>query len=297
MLCAAWGATASVPLSGPLPPAAPLALLSAGGSAPSVGRERGAPPFCGVRVGPPSAMDPPVIISAGEEQEEEKEEYEEWLLAELGGGGGGARPSPCAGPASAAAICRGLVELLVADGAAAPGPPPSPGVAPAGGGALPPAGGSPLSFIGSRRLPVETASRVRPPVRVRVDPAVFAAHPRVRSVLARGLRVRVPASVPGVWRQTARSPLMDAAVADFVAAGVLVPGQPRACYPLFAVSKSVKVARLVYDLSIMTPHMSRRPCHLPSIEKALQAAADGYRFAIKLDLRDGFYHIPLAPST
>lgn len=53
------GVTVSVPLSGPLPPAAPLALLSAGGSAPSVGLERGAPPFCGVRVGSPSAMDPP----------------------------------------------------------------------------------------------------------------------------------------------------------------------------------------------------------------------------------------------
>ena len=42
--------------------------------------------------------------------------------------------------------------------------------------------------------------------------------------------------------------------------------------------------------------MPRRPCKLPSIERALQAAADGYRFAIKIDLRDGYYHIPLAPA-
>ena len=90
---------------------------------------------------------------------------------------------------------------------------------------------------------------------------------------------------------------MTRAIADFVEAGVLAPGRPRTCYPLFAVPKTASVARLVYDLSSLTPRMPRRPCALPSVKKALQAAAEGYRFAVKIDLRDGYYHVPLAVST
>lgn len=89
---------------------------------------------------------------------------------------------------------------------------------------------------------------------------------------------------------------MTQAVTDFLRAGVLAPGRPRACYRLFAVPKTSSVARAVYDLSCLTPYMPRRPCRLPSVERALQAAAEGYRFAIKLDLRDGYYHIPLSPA-
>ena len=157
-------------------------------------------------------------------------------------------------------------------------------------------GDSPLSFVGSRRLPVADDARVRPPLRVRVDAGVFAAHPRVQSVLARGLKVRMPSSVPVVWRPTRVTPLMTLAVADFVRAGVLAPGRPSACYPLFAVPKTASVARVVYNLSALTPYMPRRPCKLPSVVRALQTAAAGYRFAIKIDLRDGYYHIPLHPA-
>ena len=87
-----------------------------------------------------------------------------------------------------------------------------------------PVGDSPLDFIGSRRLPMDDGARVRPPLRVRVDPDVFSAHPRVWSVLARGLKLRVPSSVLAVWRPTRVSPLMTQAVTDFVPAGVLAPG-------------------------------------------------------------------------
>ena len=90
---------------------------------------------------------------------------------------------------------------------------------------------------------------------------------------------------------------MSAAVRDFVTAGVLRPGHPVACYRLFAVPKSLTVARLVYDLSNLTPLLPNRPCALPSAGKALQMSAQGYRYAIKIDLRDGFFHIPLAEST
>ena len=214
--------------------------------------------------------------------------------APVSAGDGASAVEPGRGDAPGAGdICRWLMELLVpvAGGARV--------ALPADGGAsseLPEDGASPLDFFGSRRLPVAEGARVRPPRRVRVDADVSAAHPRVRSVLARGLRVRVPASVPAVWRPTRVTALMTRAVPDLVRAGVLAPGRPVACYPLFAVPKTASVARIVYDLSALTPFMPRRPCKLPSIGRALQAAADGYKFAIKIDLRDGYYHIPLAPA-
>ena len=108
--------------------------------------------------------------------------------------------------------------------------------------------------------------------------------------------LRVPDSAPPVWLRTPPSRLMSSAISDFVAAGVLRRGVPSHCYRLFAVPKSADTARLVYDLSSLTPFMPRRPCHLPSVTRAVNAAAAGFRFAIKIDLRDGFYHIPLSKS-
>ena len=111
-----------------------------------------------------------------------------WELRELAGVG---RPPSGAGAASAAATCRWLTELLVRGGAAEPGPP-STFLSGADEADLPAPGGSPFGFVGARRLEVDSEARVRPPVPVRVDAAAFVAHPRVCSVLTRGLRVRVP---------------------------------------------------------------------------------------------------------
>lgn len=175
------------------------------------------------------------------------------------GDGGGVRP---------AAVCLEL--LLSSDAAAAVSP--SPPLTDGDGAALPAADGSPLSFIGSRWLPVDSEARLRPALCVRMDAAAFSAHPRACSVLSRGLKVRVPSSVPRVWRSTRRSAIMTKAVADFVTAGILAPGQPRACYPLFAVSKTVSVARLVYDSSSLTLHMPHR---LAPIFRPIAARGDG----------------------
>ena len=92
---------------------------------------------------------------------------------------------------------------------------------------------------------------------------------------------------------------MDSAIREFVHAGVLKEGiVPERCYRLFPVYKSPNEARLVYDLSSMTGHMPRRRCMLPSMNKALRAVAEeGRVWGIKIDLRDGFYHIPLAPNS
>ena len=179
-------------------------------------------------------------------------------------------------------------------------PPPSlppPSLAEAGDAGVPMAVESPLDFIGAQRLPLEAGARVRPPVAGRVNAELFAGHPRVRSVLTKGLKVRVPSTAPRVWHVTRRSALMTAAVTDCVAAGVLVPGRPRRCYRLFPVPKNKSVARLIYDMSSLTPFLPHRPCVLPTIERALEAAANGFNFGLKIDLRDGFFHIPLAEST
>ena len=108
--------------------------------------------------------------------------------------------------------------------------------------------------------------------------------------------MRVPGSAPPVWLRTPSSRLMSSAISDFVAAGVLRRGEPSNCYRLFPVPKSTDTARLVYDLSSLTPFMPRRPCYLPNVTRAVDAAAAGFHFAIKIDLRDGFYHIPLSKS-
>ena len=155
---------------------------------------------------------------------------------------------------------------------------------------------SPLGALADRRRPVSGSARVRPPVATRVDASLYSGHPRLRSVLTRGLRVRVPAAAPRVWAVTPRSPLMSDAVRDFVSAGVFRPGRPRCCYRLVPVPKNESTARLIYDLSSLTPFMPRRPCSLPSVDRALELAAAGYTYGIKIDLRDGFYHIPLAES-
>ena len=263
-------------------------LISSGGGVPvrAAGPGRSVVPVDGAV---PSATGASPTGGFFDDDEDEDDEQEEERLLSAREGGGGADP---------AAICRELLELVMDDGAAAALPrSPCPSRVPESDAALSAADGSPLDFIGSRRRPVAADARVRPPLRVRVSAEPYSAHPRVHSVLSRGLKVRVPSAVPPVWRPTRRSPLMTRAIEDFVEAGVLAPGRPRACYPLFAVPKTTSVARLVYDLSHLTPHMPRRPCALPSVEKALQAAAEGYRFAVKIDLRDGYYHVPLAVST
>ena len=176
--------------------------------------------------------------------------------------------------------------------------------APEDGGLAPSSSSSPaeraspeFTFTDDRRRRVTSASRVRPPVPIRVDPVYYSGHHRVCSILSRGLKLRIPSVTPPAWRVTPSSPLMTEAVESFVSAGVLRPGRPLACYRLFPVAKSDSVARLVYDLSDLTPLLDTRPCALPTIDRALDLASQGFRFAIKVDLRDGFYHIPLSCHT
>ena len=189
------------------------------------------------------------------------------------------------------AACHLLTELLTSGGA---------GAAVRDDGASRPAEvfESPVSgLVADQRRVVDPAARVRPPVATRVDASAYSGHPRLHNILWRGLKVRIPSAAPRAWTVTPRSPAMTAAVTGFVSAGVLRPGRPTSCYRLFTVPKSDGSARLIYDLSALTPYMPCRPCPLPSVERALSLSAAGYGFCIKIDLRDGFYHIPLAASS
>ena len=129
---------------------------------------------------------------------------------------------------------------------------------------------SPLGGLVAGRRPVLPSARVRAPVVAAVCAGLYSGHPRLYSVLSRGLRVRVPAAAPRVWRVTPLSVLMSAAVCDFVSAGVLRPGRPRSCYRLLPVPKGDGGARLVYDLSSLTPFMPSRRCRSPSVERTLE---------------------------
>ena len=195
------------------------------------------------------------------------------------------------------AACDLLLSLLRESGDAWP-PTGGAGVQPTEDAEVPVPAESPFTEFTElqRRRAVDNDARVRPPLPTRVDARFYAGHPRLCSVLSRGLKVRVPAAVPRVWAVTPRSALMTAAVRDFLAAGILRPGQPQRCFRLVPIPKTDSTARLIYDLSAMTPFMHRRPCRLPSVERAMELAAEGYVYAVKIDLRDGYYHIPLAAS-
>lgn len=110
------------------------------------------------------------------------------------GGGAGAGQPPGAGvgclpPArpDLDAACRLLVQLL--------GPEEAEGSArPAEDGGVRTMG-SPLNGFAARRRTVGDDARVRPPVVTMVNASLYSSHPRLYSVLTRGLRVRVPQSV------------------------------------------------------------------------------------------------------
>ena len=177
------------------------------------------------------------------------------------------------------AACHLLTELLTSGGA---------GAAVRDDGASRPAEvfESPVSgLVADPRRVVDPAARVRPPVATRVDASAYSGHPRLHNILWRGLKVRIPSAAPRAWTVTPRSPAMTAAVTGFVSAGVLRPGRPTSCYRLFTVPKSDGSARLIYDLSALTPYMPCRPCPLPSVERALSLSAAGYGFCIKIVLK------------
>ena len=76
--------------------------------------------------------------------------------------------------------------------------------------------------------------------------------------------------------------------------GHLVPAKVRSAYRLFALAKDDRRARILYDLSPLTPHLDPPACYLPRALDLLQSGRP--RWGIKIDLRNGFYYIPVDPA-
>ena len=75
---------------------------------------------------------------------------------------------------------------------------------------------------------------------------------------------------------------------------VLRPAEFQSAYHLFVHAKPDKRVRVLYDLSPLTPFLSRPHCRLP---RSLDLLGDSdARFAIKIDLADGFFQIPVHPG-
>lgn len=117
---------------------------------------------------------------------------------------------------------------------------------------------------------------------------------RVQSILTAGAKTFIPRAARSHFAATPSSRIIDETVHSLCAAGILREEPFQSCYRLFVTPKSDLRVRVLYDLSPLTPHIKKPACHLP---RALDVLSDGEaRFAIKVDLSDGFFHIPIHPG-
>ena len=150
---------------------------------------------------------------------------------------------------------------------------------------------SPLSFIRDRSATPLTTQTVS--VAPRSNVSLPTQDHRIQSILTAGARSCI---APGTRHQliTVVTPQITQTVSSLVQAGVISPGRPTSTYRLFLIPKNNTHARILYDLSLVTPRVRAPPCHLP---RAMDILADTEaRFAIKLDLKDGFFHVPIHPT-
>ena len=152
---------------------------------------------------------------------------------------------------------------------------------------------SPLSFVrGRRSVSASPDHEVDVPERPSLSPAIAADH-RVQSILTRGATTYIPPGARGQFHITPVTTVTSNIVNALTKSRILVPGKVRNAYRLFALAKDARRARVLYDLSPLTPHLEPPPCFLP---RALDLLKDTEAaWAIKLDLSHGFYHVPLHP--
>ncbi|KAF0298368.1 polyprotein [Amphibalanus amphitrite] len=153
---------------------------------------------------------------------------------------------------------------------------------------------SPLSFISNRQAsPATPEHQIDLGERPRVSPDIAQDH-RVQSILTTGARTFVPPAARGQFFPTPDTAVTRNVVAALTQHGHLRRGRAKSAYRLFALAKDNKRARILYDLSPLTPHLDPPPCFLPRAMDLLQSPVP--LWAIKIDLRHGFYHIPLHPA-
>ena len=118
---------------------------------------------------------------------------------------------------------------------------------------------------------------------------------RVQSILSRGARTFVPPSARDHNQVTFSSRINSEIVENLSRVGLIErDAYVRSTYPIFAIPKRDGRVRVIYDLSDLTPHLATPDCRLPRALDIL--SLPGPQFGIKVDLRDGFFHLPLDPA-
>ena len=114
---------------------------------------------------------------------------------------------------------------------------------------------------------------------------------RAKSIMTSGAMTYIPREARGHFEVTPRSRILDETVDNLTAIGVLKPAKFVSAYRLFVHAKPDLRVRVLYDLSPLTPYLTRPHCRLP---RSLDLLGDSdARFAIKIDLADGFFQIPI----
>lgn len=147
-----------------------------------------------------------------------------------------------------------------------------------------------LSQPGGGRITPDHHPDFQPPPVLRIP----ATDHRVQSILTAGAKSFIPPAGRGLNHPTFSSRINSELVANLVEARLLEPGTVSSSFRLFASPKADGRVRALYDLSPLTPHLSRPSCSLPRAIDLLSRPDALY--AVKIDLRDGFFHIPLHPA-
>lgn len=118
---------------------------------------------------------------------------------------------------------------------------------------------------------------------------------RVTKLLRDGAQLPRPLDAPRVFRRTQEGPLMDQVVDDLLQHGLLRPGRPTCAFPLFLVPKANGYTRVIHDLSQWTSYYTKPRFKLYGAAQAIRSVPKD-AFLVKLDLKSGFYQLPLAPQ-
>ena len=115
----------------------------------------------------------------------------------------------------------------------------------------------------------------------------------MQSILTTGAKTFVPRAARGQFFVTPDNEVTRNMVTALTRHGHLVRAKVRSAYRLFALAKDERRARILYDLSPLTPFLDPPACYLPRALDLLQSGRP--RWGIKIDLKNGFYHIPVDP--
>ena len=113
----------------------------------------------------------------------------------------------------------------------------------------------------------------------------------MQSILAEGAKTFIPPEARNFRNVTFQSRINSEVVENLTAVGIIERAPVKSTYRLFAIPKADGRVRVLYDLSQLTPFLGKPTCHLPRPMDVL--ANENAQWAIKVDLSDGFFHIPV----